>query len=379
VRWVVVAVVVGVLAASAGVRVPIAAAASDTPEVSALCTRAATLRDAGEESDAVATYKSALEKDPRSDCAAAGLRDGPPTTIASVLDDIVAFLPQLLLGAALVALALFCVLLLGHIRWMHRRLVRIPGLGRMLSPRLTLTAIGDGSGHGVGPTIDARMKKHIAESRRLAFLREGPAYEMDFSTPAEDFADLVAGDSGLKSALEKASESSDQLKIVAALLTLMYTLLPTQRLTVAGILEPVTGPCASATLNLDEGGRPVAAATLRGSEPQSGTALSAADFVGLAEPAAVWVQYEVARAIRGDIDRGPDAAVSYALVREGLEKQRDGDVAGARSKFEQARELDGRNWAASLNLAMTEARMAKDYTRAIEILDSAFQEIQHRP
>lgn len=366
------AVVAGVLAtASAG------AAVGEAPGVADLCTRAATLRAAGEESDAVSVYKSALEKSPASPCATKGLKDGPPATFASVLDDIVELLPQLLLAAALVLLALFCVLLLGHVGLLHRKLVRIPGLGRMLSPRLTLAALGDATGQSVGATVDARMKMHLAESRRLALLREAPAYEMDRSTPAEDFADLIAGDSGLKSALEKASESSDQLKIVAALLTLMYTLLPTQRLTVTGILEPVTGPCATATLNLDEGGRPVAAATLRGSTPEPARALAAGDFVDLAAPAAIWVQYEVARAIRGDIDRGPDAAISYALVREGLEKQRAGDAAGARHKFSQARELDGRNWAAGLNLAMTEARLARNYDRAIEILDSAFQEIQH--
>jgi tetratricopeptide (TPR) repeat protein len=365
------AVVVGVLATSAAAAVP------EAPEIRDLCTRAATLRAAGEEGDAVAVYKSALETSPASACATKGLKDGPPATLTSRLEEIIEFLPQLLLAAGLALLTLFCVLLLGHVRLLHRTLIRVPGLGRMLSPRLTLSALTDQSGMNVGETLDARIKKQLAESRRLAFLRKGPAYEMDFSTPGEDFADLVAGDGGLKSALEKASESSDQLKIVGAILTLMYTLLPTQRLTVAGVLEPITGPCVSATLNLDEGGRPVAAATLLGSVPEDGAALTAADFVKLAEPAAVWVQYEVARAIRGDIDRGPNAAVSYALVREGLEKQRAGDAEAARAKFSQARELDGRNWAASLNLAMTEARLAKDYDRAVEILDSAFREIQH--
>lgn len=367
-----VAVVAGVLATSAGAAVP------EQPAILDLCKRAATLRAAGLESDAVGVYTSALEQSPASPCATRGLRDGPPTTFASVLDDILELLPQLLLAAGLTLLALFCVLLLGHIRLLHRKLVRVPGLGRMLSPRMTLQPLSDHSGMAVGGTIDARVRKQLAESRRQAYMREGPVYEMDFSTPGEDFADLVAGDGGLKSALEKASESSDQLKIVGAILTLMYTLLPTQRLTVSGVLEPVTGPCVSATLNLDDGGRPVAAATLLGSIPEDGRALSAADFVRLAEPAAVWVQYEVARTIRGDIDRGPNAAVSYALVREGLEKQRAGDVDGARARFLQARELDGRNWAASLNLAMTEARLAQDYNRAVEILDSAFGEIQRR-
>lgn len=367
-----VAVVAGVLATSS------AAAAPEAPEIRDLCTRAATLREAGEESDAVAVFKSALERSPASACAAKGLEDGPPATLGSRLDDVAQALPQMLLLAGLALLALFCVLLLGHIRWMHRRLVRVWGLGRMLSPRLTISAFSDQSDKDVGPTIDARIKKQLAETRRLAFMRKGPAYEMDFGTPGEDFADLVAGDDGLKSALEKASESSDQLKIVHAILTLLYTLLPTQRLTVAGVVEPVIGPCVSATLNLDEGGRPVAAATLRGSVPEEERELTAADFVGLAEPAAVWVQYEVARAVRGEIDRGPGAAVSYALVREGLEKQLAGDAEAARNKFSQARELDARNWAASLNLAMTEARLAQDYDRAVEILGGAFREIQVR-
>jgi tetratricopeptide (TPR) repeat protein len=362
---------------------PDARAAASAPreisqEVSDLCTRAATLRAARQETDAVAVYKAALEKSPRSPCATDGLKAGPPATLASRLDDVIRVLPQILLVAGLALLTLFCVLLLGHVPRMHRRLLRVWGLGRMLSPRLTLTALEDQSGKSVGGTVDARMKRQLAEMRRLASLRKGYVYEMDFSTPGEDFADLVDADGGLKTALENASESSGQLKIVGALLTLMYTLLPTQRLTVSGVVEPVIGSCASVTLNLDEGGRPIAAATLRGSDPEDGGEPVTADFVSLAEPAAVWVQYEVARAIRGDIDRGPDAAVSYALVREGIEQQLAGDIEAARSKFLQARELDGRNWAASLNLAMTEARLAKDYNRAIEILDTAFGEIQHR-
>lgn len=368
-----VAVVFGVLATSA------AAAAPEAPEIRDLCARAATLREAGEERDAVAVLKSALEQSPTSACATKGLNDGPPTTLANRLDDVVSFVADLLLLAGLALLVVFCVLLLGHVRWMHRRLVRVWGLGRMLGPRLTLSALRDQSGEDVGPTLDARIKKQLAETRRVASMRNGPAYETDFGTPGEDFADLVAGDDGLKSALEKASESSDQLQIVHAVLTLLYTLLPTQRLTVSGVVEPVVGPCVSATLNLDEGGRPIAAATLLGSVPEDGRELVAADFVRLAEPAAVWVQYEVARAIRGGIDRGPDAAVSYALVREGLEKELAGDVEAARDTFSQARELDGRNWAASLNLAMTEARLARDYDRAVEILDRAFCEIQVRP
>ncbi|MEA2243382.1 MAG: hypothetical protein QOD24_2938 [Solirubrobacteraceae bacterium] len=379
-RWVLIAGVVGVLATTGGVpdaRATAAAAGEISDEVS-LCTRAATLREARQESDAVSVYKAALEKSPTSLCATAGLKAGPPATLASRLDDVIGVLPQILLVAGLALLALFCVLLFGHVPRMHRRLLRVWGLGRMLSPRLTLTALEDQSGKSIGGTVDARMKRHLAEARRLASLRRGYVYEMDFSTPGEDFADLVAADGGLKSALEKASESSGQLKIVGALLTLMYTLLPTQRLTVSGVVEPVVGSCASVTLNLDEGGRPIAAATLRGSDPEGGGEPATADFVSLADPAAVWVQYEVARAIRGDIDRGPDAAVSYALVREGIEQQLAGDVEAARSKFLQARELDARNWAASLNLAMTEARLAKDYNRAIEILDVAFGEIQHR-
>jgi tetratricopeptide (TPR) repeat protein len=380
-RWAAAAVVVGMLAASAAgfaQRVDAAGASRERKAVASLCMRAATLRAAGEESDAVAAYKAALERSPDSRCATKGLMDGAPATLGGQLDEIVGWLPRLLLIAGLGLLALFCVLLLGHVPRLHRMLVRVWGIGRMLSPRLTLSPLSDHSGKAVGGTLDARIKRRLAEMQRIAFLKHGPAYELDFSTPAEDFADLVADNAGLKSSLDKASESSDQIKIVGAILTLLYTLLPTQRLTVSGVVEPMVGACASATLNLDNGGRPIAAATLLGSVDDSRGELAAADFVKLAEPAAVWVQYEVARAIRGEIDRGPHAAVAYALVREGLEKQRAGDVPAARSKFEEARDLDGRNWAASLNLAMTEARLAMDYDRAIEILDSAFCEIQRR-
>lgn len=353
----------------------LATAAAPTPP----CAVADALRAAGESAAARSDYVALLRRNPAETCASAGLKElaaKPPATLSSRLDGIASALPDVLLLLGLVGIGVFALLLLGHSRWMHRGLARVWGIGRMLSPRLTLKPLGDQSGQAVGATIDARIQRHLAEMRRLAALRQGPSYEMDFSTPDEDFADLVAGDGGLQSALDKASASSEHMKIVTAVLTLLYTLLPTQRLTVTGVVEPVIGPRASATLNLDEGGRPIAAATLLGSIPEGNGDPKARDFVTLSEPAAVWVQYEVARAIRGDIDRGPNAAVSYALVREGLENELAGDTEAARAKFEQAHELDDRNWAASLNLAMTEARLANDYARAIEILDSAFAAIQ---
>jgi hypothetical protein len=345
-------------------------------QTKALCDRGDMMRAAGEWSEAVSAYTGALEKTPGTSCVKNGLEAGPPVTIRSRLGDVASALPDVLVLLGLGFVGLFLLLLLGHAPRVFDKMIHMPVLGTMLAPKLTVNPIDDQSGQEVGKTLDARINKHLSEMRRLASAEAGPAYELDFSTPDEDFADLVAGDSGLSSALDKASEGSDHLKIVGAVLTLIYTLLPTQRLAVSGVLEPEVDRRASLTLSLADGGRPVAAHTVHGSSAADTEKIGAADFIKLAAPAAVWAQYEVARVVGGVTDRGPEAATAYALVREGIDEALAGDELAARVKFVQARDLDASNWAASLNLAMTEARLANDYTRAAEILDGAFQRIQ---
>jgi tetratricopeptide (TPR) repeat protein len=325
--------------------------------------------------DALTAYKAALEKDAALPCAAAGIENAGPGAVTRALDGVGETLPRILLVGALVLVFLFVFLLIGHARAAYRWLVRLPVIGRIISPRLSFDTLGDQTGLNVGETITARVRARLVQMRDEAASDEA-VHDLDFGSPTADFADLVAGDRGLHSALEKASEASEQLKIVAAMLNLLYTTLPIQNLAVAGVIEPASGAKASATLSLTVGGRPAASSTFDATGPTATVNAIASDYLLLAEPAAVWVQYEVARAIRGDDGRGPDAANSYALVREGLEKQLAGHDEEARTLFMHAVELDKRNLAARVNLAMAEARLRHNYDKSIEILDDVWTEMR---
>jgi tetratricopeptide (TPR) repeat protein len=327
-----------------------------TKEAQALCNRGAAYDRLHRTDDALDSYKSALEKDSsRDSCGEEGIdKLDSPSTLGRWFDAFAAALPQYLLAAGLALAALFILLLFGYSRRVFKCLVRWPILGRILSPRLNLESFTDKSDKHVGEAIEARIRERLTRMREEATRTHEPA--LDFGTPREDFADLVATHGGLDKALEKASEAAgEQGKAVAALLNLLYTLLPIRRLTIAGVVEPAVGPRASATLNLQRDGRLEAATSLEGPVSETPGTLHASDYLKLAGPAAVWVQYEVARAIRAGGEPGPDAAESYALVLEGLERQGEGRYAEALPLYERALELDRDNWAAWLNRGMAEA------------------------
>jgi tetratricopeptide (TPR) repeat protein len=334
-------------------------------EVKALCDRGDAYRRLHRDDDALSSYKSALEKDAtRDSCGETGIDElNSPSTAGRWFDWIAAALPQYLLACGLALAALFVFLLSGYFGPMHGLLVQRPLLGRILSPRLNLEPLSDQSDKKVGEAIEARIRERLTRMREEATRTQVPA--LDFGTPREDFADLVAGDNGLKSAVEKASEATGEHgKAVAAVLNLLYTLLPIRRLTIAGVVEPAVGPRASATLNLQNDGRLAAAASLVGPVSKTPHALEASDYLKLAGPAAVWVQYEVARTIRGSRDLGPDAAESYALVREGLDRQLEGNYPEALGLYDHALELDPTNWAAWVNRGMAEAFLGEFDTSA---------------
>jgi tetratricopeptide (TPR) repeat protein len=352
-------------------------------EAITLCHRGRSYLNLHRDDDALASYKSALEKNPGQQCAKDGIEESGPSTAGRLFDRIADALPQYLLALALALLALFVFLLTAYVplirRWMVRR--RFPPLvSRILSPRLNLGALSDQSDKKVGEAIEARIKERLTWMRAQATHTEAPGYELDLATPREDFDVLVGTDDTLKSALDKASEATEHTKLVGAVLNLLYTLLPLRKLTVGGVVEPRTGDCASVTLNLDSNGRLVAAATVTGPVSATPDVLTAEDYVKVAEPAAVWVQFEVARAIGGPTGDGPDAAESYALVRAGLERQRARQYEDARRFYERARELDRTNWAAYANQGMIEVRLRPDpdYERAVRVLTEGFNGIRRR-
>lgn len=183
----------------------------------------------------------------------------------------------------------------------------------------------------------------------------------------------MSGDGGLDGSLKKLGEAGGQAGAVAAIIGLLIGLLPIRRFSFSGVIEPASGPAASATLAMQSGQRQGGAVTLVGRalehEPVAG------DYLALAAPAAVWAQYEMARFLVSE-PRSPEAAESYALVREGLDHHLAGDAAEAIAAFQHAIELDRDNWAAKVNLAVTQARLAKDCGAAEAVLAQAVEDFE---
>jgi tetratricopeptide (TPR) repeat protein len=334
-------------------------------DVERSCAVGSALAAAHRDDDAIAAYKAALAKVPAAHCAAAGLQREARPWAGRVLDRIADAVPAVLEALALVVIAVFLVLMLGYFRFASAALARLPLIGRLLSPRLTLDAFDDAAAGTtkVGVPMAARIRERLGRFRDEALHEDPSADELDFGTAGEEFADLVSGDSGLRNALDKARDLSAQTKVVAALLDVLYALLPIRRLSVTGVLDPPDRNGASLTLALQSGGRLETAASIAG--PALSADPTATDYLRLADPAAVWIQFEVARVLtRGVVS--PNAAESYALVREGLDRHLGGDLDEARLAYEQALDLDPRNWAAAVNLTVALGRAGR-YAAAVGV------------
>ena len=143
---------------------------------------------------------------------------------------------------------------------------------------------------------------------------------------AKTSSTLSPGNGALQNALNNARDISDQTKLVAAVLDLLYGILPIRKISVAGVLEPPAGREASATFSLQDDVQQAAAITL--SVPTTADPVYA-DYARLARPAAVWIQYEVTRALKYDDELPASAPSSYALLREGIDRQNEANTAEA--------------------------------------------------
>jgi tetratricopeptide (TPR) repeat protein len=335
--------------------------------------------DLNRNDDAIEAFKAGLAKDVTDACAKEGLEEAGPSWLTRSANEVAGWIPTIALIIGLVLLAFYLVLLLGHwrrLKWLLEQIWKLgPLIGRILGPRLTISNLSDDSVDGKpGNAVTTRVKERLGRMRSEALSKEPPEYHLDLSTPREDFADLVSGSGGLKSALDNASDISDQGKVVAAVLNIVYVLLPIRRFEISGTLEPPASTGAAATLILEEGGGFEAAATLQSPPPASG-APGAADYMQLADPAAVWIQYEVARSLNGE-DPKPAEAESQALVRDGLGYYAEEQFKEARACYEKALRLNRRNWAAYVCLAVAEARIGDDFPASIQRSAEGFEAIK---
>ncbi len=379
------------------------------------CVAGRLLLEAHRKEQALSVYESAAKNQPELECVAAGLHAAGPDSEGGVDWSRDAWI---VLGIiVLIGLAAW---LAPHFDWLVRQLRGVVILRSILKPRLDFEDVG-----GVevdekpGPAITTRIKKKLINMREEA-LQDAHEYDLDLARPREEFADFVSENGSLKTALEKASDISDQTKLAAALLSIAYTLLPIPRFVIGASLEPPTvDERASLTLLLEQKGKSAAAITLEGAKPKpaatddtksdqttvapspskatismkpDGTATvelpepapaapsppapekhpNAGDYVRLADPAAVWIQFEIARALNGE-PADEDASKSHALTLEGLELYEWDNFESAVEKYELALGLNRKNWSAYVCLAAAESRLGKDPAQSIRRIKEALK------
>jgi tetratricopeptide (TPR) repeat protein len=355
-------------------------------EVKMFCQRGDAYRKVHRSSDAIDSYKAALAKDSaKSSCGEKGLRDMDSWWLPRAAQSVASALPEILLGLGLLLLAALLVLMTGYAGRIGARFKRIWGIRFLLRGRLSLTDCDDSAlaaDMKVGKVVTAGIREGLQRFREEAVDPNGITYGLDFGTGSEGLADIVSGSGQLSGALAKLGEASEHTKIVAALAGVLVAALPIKRLSFSSVLEPALagqGPAASefsagAKLFIERDSKLVAVSS------QSGRLLAiepvAADYVRLAAPAAVWVQYEVARELSDAKIELADAE-SYALVREGLEYLDAHRYPDAEEAFERALEVDPRNWEAHVNLAMTKAHGSQDYPEARAILLRALEDMRN--
>jgi tetratricopeptide (TPR) repeat protein len=340
-------------------------------DVRRLCDLGQTYLGLDRSNDAATAFKAALEKSPGAACASKGLETAGPSSFTRTTNDVVDAIPRIAAALGIVAFLVFLALLPGHIPPVGRQLRRLPILRRFLGPRLTLEALDDaalGSGK-VGSAIAGRIKEQLTRMHDEAI---SPEPDLDMGTARDEFAEVVAGTGNLRAAFNNFTDVSEQTKLIAALLNLVYAALPIPRLSVSGVVEP-PGPVAAATLALEGGSRLEASTRLLAPAHGKGDA-GPFDYISLAESGAVWTQYEVARVLSGGKVE-PGAAKSNVLVWRALQCQLAGDSDGACILYAQAIRAYPRNWAARVNLAVTEAR-SMSFQVAIRHLAEAFYEIE---
>ena len=324
----------------------------------------------GKRSDAATAYKKALSEDPDAPCAIIGVEKPVAGHLSRVATWITNALPVALtyVGALLVALLL--VMLAGYNKSVARRLAHIWIVKRILAPRLTIDTIDDsGVDPKTGAAITARIKERLQRFREESLRKDKPDYQLDHATGDEEFAELGTASDALETALKNARELSDQTKIFAALAGLIYAALPITRLTAKGALSAQDQARAAGTFTLERGTQLKAAVTFAGPTAPSGIP-TGSDFVALSDHAAAWTQYVVAKTLATTPFTSKQAD-SYALVQQGLTYQLEGKDALAQAAYRSAITLNSDNWAAYVNLAVTEARLGRGPAAAVPIISDA--------
>ncbi len=233
--------------ASAGIQstdiaIKMGKATDSAEEAEALCTRARTDKAAHRQSDAIASFKAALEKDPKStSCGAQGLRGESPGWFSRVVDDVETALPSVLAGIGLAVLGILLFLMLGHVKWFGSKFKRLWIIRAVLRGRLSFSDCDDSAlaaDAKIGKAFSAALRERLQHFRSEALDSQESTYGLDFGTGDEMLADIVSGDGQLGSAVAKLGEASDHTKLIAAVIGGLIAILPIRRLALSGVLGP---------------------------------------------------------------------------------------------------------------------------------------------
>ncbi|NLT07344.1 MAG: tetratricopeptide repeat protein [Solirubrobacterales bacterium] len=345
-----------------------------------LCASGAAKEAAGDDEAATKDYLKALDEDPEAVCkqALADLNAPPYGGLGETADDALDWIGALakwlavVVAAVALALAVGLLALATVLRPLAREFEGLPVIGPHLRPRLKLEVVDDGAlgdaGKGAGAALTARIKERLHRYHEQAQADVGAEQDLDVGALADRFADLAGDDAGLKDAVAQASEVHDHAKFAAAVVKLASALLPRRRFVVFGLIDPPDGDSMSATVSIEDGGNVPAVARVAGKGGAKPPANS--DYLGLADPIAIWVQYEVARLLGGESALPADGPESFALAREAGEHQAARRYTEALALYERAVILYPRNWAAWLGQASMEVRLDR-YDRAVDTLARA--------
>lgn len=286
---------------------------------------------------------------------------GPPGKTKTVLfrdtlEEVVKFAAVALASIVTGLLAAYAaVLALLHL------LVRIPlvnklwPFSRIRRPTFTIEALDDRAlQERIGPAMTGLLRSRISVRKDRFGL------------------DYVSGQNAIADALKPFEDLSGAGKVAIELIRYLSAALPRRRFVLCGELQPPGPSGAGISLAFKRADGYDSMTTLWAAPleiAEAGTAV----YQRLAIPAAAWADYQVAKALDGELlSKSPD---SWTFFRAGLEAHRLGEERQARSLYEQALGHDGRNSGALANLGLLERRNRK-FRRAEELLDDALAELE---
>jgi tetratricopeptide (TPR) repeat protein len=345
------------------------------------CKLGETYKGLGREEQAIKTYEKALEINLESECAKTGLKNVGPggvTGIAkeasSFTDSVVELAGAVAAGLGVLAIALFIFLSLARVPWLGGYIRKLPGIGRLIGPRLSIEPISDDAADGkAGAPLAAAIKEDMQVLREEALAPlSSDDYDLDWPAPQEAFAEFVSDEAGLKNALEKASDISEQAKTVAAILSIVYWTLPIKRLTLSGVAGPTHGG-AGIAVGLEENGKLAASTTIASKVVNADPKVP--DYVDLATAVAVWTQFGIGCILAGQ-PITPEGAQSFALLRQGIDAAKQpGSESVARNYLQEAIRLDSENWAAYVAMASMPAEDDEHHELVVQSLLLGLKEI----